>query len=164
MRRATLCLGLLVTLMGCKNECDTPARINGSYAVNTEISSAGTITGDNLDAYPEGATFLKGWSEWDLQYQPAQIEVDIDINGQSYTADYLEDPTSCNAFGLSFVGTWLAEGGTLHNFEWVGDLHYVGTHLEGDFSYSDSWSDPATGEAGTIEVSEGSYTANQRGS
>ena len=52
-----------------------------------------------------------------------------------------------------------AEGGTLHEFLWTGDLSGYGSHLGGTFTYEDSWRDPAGG-TGSLSVPGAEFTGN----
>lgn len=144
---------LVMGLMGCVGECRPDSRMDGTYAVWSYVTApTEDIEGDNIAAYPWPAMFFNGWSEWTLEYIPAQSVVQIELDGQPFTATFHREPEDCENFTLSFSGTWLSEWDTRHNFEWDGDLAYQGPQIGGTFQYADTWSDPETGETGSISI------------
>ena len=174
MRNAliSLCIGLLSA--GCDAECDEPGRIDGHYAT---FSNAATddweITGLSVDQDDEqmallGAIFANGWSEWELNYIPGNTNFQLDLDGQPYTATYVQDETTCNSFTLSFSGTYTTDINSVHQFSWEGEMSYLGTHLGGTFSYTATYTRTILGEDGesstqlngTITILDGEIRAS----
>jgi len=155
-------LGVLTLLLaGCDPECEDNSRIDGEYVVNSHVSvPSNQLTGENLDNYPYDGIFVNGWSAWTMQYVPNRKSFQVNLDGQSFEADYAQDPDNCNAFVLTMEGTYTTDQGTTHSFLWTGDLVYMGVKLRGTFAYDDTWTDPATGDSGSISIPEGELLAN----
>ncbi len=152
---------LALGLLGCKGECQPDSRMDGGYAVWSYVTAATEdIGGDNIADYPWPAMFFNGWSEWTLQYIPAQSNVQIELDGQPFTATFYRAPDTCEDFTMSFSGTWLSDWGTRHSFQWDGDLSYQGPQIGGTFTYSDTWSDPEAGTTGSIDIPLGEISMN----
>lgn len=143
---------------GCDSDCGNPGRIDGTYAVWSNVTSdAYTITGLD-DAQDRSAVmdaaFINGWSQWDFKYVPSNDSFALEVDGQTYTAAYEESGASCNAFTFSFAGLYDSEADTVHTFDWSGDLNYMGGHIEGTYSYSDTWTS-TEGATGSITIPDG---------
>jgi hypothetical protein len=152
---------LALALAGCDADCDNPSRIDGEYAMWSNItSSESEVSGDNTDDFPLEEVFINGWSEWDLKYIPSQGAVQLDINGQPFDATYQQEIENCNQFSMSISGDYTTEVNSIHSFEWNGDMRYMGTHLSGTWNYSDSWSNNSDGTSGSLSVPAGELTAN----
>ena len=152
-------------VVGCEYDCDSPSRLDGMWAVMSEsITPFSEVTGTNVELYPKHLSFIEGWTEWDFDYVPSQRYFQLEIDGHPFNATFDQAPDRCNDFTLRIEGKWVSEEST-HDFLWMGDLSYYGTHVSGEFSYDDSWSwtDPSSGEqvsgvyhlpAGHIQSSE----------
>lgn len=152
---------IVLMLVGCDPECDDTSRINGNYIVNSHVSvPTNEVTGSNLEDYPYDDIFVNGWSRWEMMYVPGRQAFQVNLDGQAYEAEYTQDPDNCNAFTLTMSGTYTTEEGTAHAFEWVGDLVYLGVKLRGTYTYSDTWNNPSTGDAGSITIPQGEMLAN----
>ncbi len=154
---------MAMILMGCDPDCGDTSRMDGEYAVWSHSAvTDDLITGTNLDAYPYDKVFVNGWSEWDLKYVPSKKAFQLSIDGQPFEAAYQQDTANCNAFTLSFQGTYATDDNTTHSFTWQGDLAYLGVHLSGTFVYEDAWTDLATGDQGSISIPSGELNATIR--
>ena len=152
---------LALLFLGCDPECDDTARINGDYIVNSHSSvTSNQVTGENLENYPYDDIFVNGWSNWTLEFVPGRQAFQVTLDDQAFEAAYTQDPDNCNAFGLEMSGTYITDEGTTHDFSWSGDLVYLGVKLRGTFTYTDAWSDPASGEVGSISIPAGELLAN----
>lgn len=152
---------LALALVACGDRCEDISRIDGAYAVLHEAEPS-AATGSGVAAYPWDDVFVGGWSEWDLRYVPGNQTFDLDLDGQAFRAAYVADTQDCEAFTLSFEGTYVGEGGSLHDFAWVGALEVAGSHLQGTASWSDVWEDPGAASSGDIELASMTITANLR--
>ena len=144
-------LGLAAPLAtGCDPDCDNPNRLDGLHNVWSNVVEHTPSPDAIPDEYPVGEVFYNGHSEWRLRYVQNQRAFDLELNDQQYNAQYRKDADNCNAFRLSFEGVYVTPGGAQHEFEWVGDLVYFGTHIGGTFEYISDWSDLGTGTAGHV--------------
>ena len=147
-----LSCGLGATLGGCDADCENPKRIDGHYAVWSNVVTH--TPADPPEDYPADEIFYNGWSEWSLNYVPAHSNFDLDLDAQQYTAAFISSDNSCNRFNLEFSGTYIsATAGVRHDFSWAGDLMYLGSHLNGTFNYTATWQDPETGASGSVDTS-----------
>lgn len=141
---------LVLAAQGCDSDCDNPARLDGHYAVWSNVIS------HDPEEMPEGYNvreiFYNGWSEWTLKYIPAQESYDLVLDGQNYTASYTANDDNCNHFGLDAKGTYATAGGSRHTFKWAGDLMYYGSHLGGTWTYTSTWENPDTGDSGEVSA------------
>lgn len=156
---------LLGSLLGCEAECQSDTRMTGDYATWSYVTAdTEDITGNNVADYPYPAMFFNGWSEWTLEYVPANESVKIWINEQPFEArDFFRDPEDCINWSMSFGGTYLSEWGSRHSFTWAGQLEYEGPHIGGTWTYEDSWTMDAEGLSGTIEIPLGEISMNSGG-
>lgn len=152
----SLGLAALPVLAGCGDRCQDISRIDGPYAVLHSPDTSGQ--GD----YPWEDVFVGGWSEWDLAYVPGNQTFDLVIDEQPFVGTYTADPYDCEAFTLAFDGTYVGDGGSLHDFSWTGAVVVAGTHLQGTASWTDQWEDPGSGGRGDVELSSVTFTANVR--
>jgi hypothetical protein len=176
MRNALWALCPLLLASGCDAECDEPGRIDGEYAAFSNAATDGwSITGFSDDETDEqivllDGIFANGWSEWELKYIPGKTDFQLELDGQPYTADYVQNETTCNSFLLSFSGSYTTDVNSLHEFSWEGDLSYFGSHLGGTYSYTDSWTqtlfeeddageEQSTQYSGTITILDGEFRA-----
>ncbi|MDP6932219.1 MAG: hypothetical protein QGG40_04845 [Myxococcota bacterium] len=158
MARLPLTLSPLILLLGCDPDCETPARINGEYAVLSTISAvSASTTGTD---YPFDAVFFNGWSEWELKYIPSQKGFQIYIDDQPFSASFEQSAENCNNFTMSIEGDYTSSEGNIHSFGWDANLTYFGTHLGGIFTYSDTWSSSDGSATGTLSELQGEYSAN----
>ncbi len=157
---------LLGSLLGCEGECQGDSRMDGDYAAWSYVTApTADIQGENINGYPWPPMFFNGWSEWSLEYVPSQNSVKVEIDGQPFTAeDFTRNADDCTNFTMSFAGTYLSSWGTRHTFDWAGALAYSGPHISGTWSYSDTWTDPDSGESGSIVIPEGQTSMNAGGS
>ncbi len=158
-RLALTCLLSLPLLGGCDSDCDQPARIDGAYNVWSNVVDHTPAASALPAEYPVDEIFYNGRSEWQLKYVPASSSFDLVLDDQAYSADFRQDATRCNAFHLSFDGTYVSTRGAQHQFTWEGDLVYFGTHIGGTWGYSSDWTDPATSTQGHI-VAVGEMNGN----
>ena len=141
-------------LSGCEKSCPDVSRLDGGYAVYMAPADSSKTAWDEV--------FASGWTEWDMSYVPARQDFDLTVEGQPYTASYTGDSADCDAFTFGFDGTWLADNGDVHSFTWSGDLKIAGVHIQGTYTFNDNWTDPNTGDQGSLSTQDGSFTANTR--
>ncbi len=138
-------------LSGCDSDCERPSRLDGKYAVWSNV-----ITHDPEvipDDYPSREIFYNGWSSWDLRYISAQSSFELAVDDQpTYAGAYQSSDNNCNSFTLSFEGIYVDDTGCMHDFTWTGELSYYGSHLAGTWDYSSDWNDPITGGNGQVQA------------
>ncbi len=154
-------LWFLLSFLACDESCPEVSRIDGGWAVYSEGASS-TVSGSNAGSFPWEDVFVEAWSEWDLAWVAGRGDFNLDVDGQPFIASYTPDPVDCDAFTLSFDGRYLGEAGTTHDFTWTGELVRAGSHLDGVFSFEDSWSDASAGQEGTLSLQGGTLSANTR--
>lgn len=152
---------MLFVVNGCDESCPEASRLDGGWAVYSEVDLA-SASGTNAGSFPWEDVFVQGWSEWDLAFVAGRQEFELSLDGQPFKAAYTPDEVDCDAFTLAFDGRYLGEDGSTHDFTWSGELVRAGTHFDGDFSFEDTWADPTAGEQGTLSVQGGTVTANAR--
>jgi len=161
--RAFLVALVAAMVGGCDSDCGNPGKIDGTYAVwSTVTGDAYTFEGlDDDTARTEvmNAAFVNGWSLWDFKYVPSKDDYTLEIDGQPYTANYQGASDNCNAFGFEFSGLYDSAADVVHTFEWSGNLVYMGAHMSGTYTYSDTWT-RTDSTYGTITVPDGEFRAN----
>jgi len=160
--RALLVALCAVVVAGCDSDCGNPGRLDGTYSVWSNVTSD-DYTIDGLDDAAEqievlDAAFINGWSQWQFKYVPSKDDFTLEIDGQPYTATYTEASDDCNAMSMKFNGQYDSEADTVHTFDWQGDLAYMGAHITGTFSYSDTWT-RTDGATGSIDIPSGELRA-----
>ena len=145
-----LLLGCGLLFAGCDPDCDNPKRLDGAYAVFSNTIEHTPAADAIPDEYPIGDVFYNGHSSWDFRYIPSAAGFDLTIDGQLFSASFEPSDENCNAFAMGFSGTYVSQGGGTHDFTWLGDLVYFGSHLGGTFEYSAAWSDVASGTQGHV--------------
>lgn len=150
-----LAIVVLLPLAGaCDQDCDNPQRLDGTYRVWSNVVTH-TPEPEALDPeYPVEDIFYNGLSEWSLKYFPARAAFDLALGGSQYSASFVQDSSNCNAFELSFGAAedtvFVTPDGTIHEFQWAGDLVYFGSHIGGTFSYEATWSNALSGAQGHV--------------
>ena len=155
---------LLVALMaaGCGGErCPEVSRLDGGWAIYLEVDTS-TVSGNNAGNFPWEDVFVGGWSEWDLAYLPSREEFQLDIDGQPFVATYTADAVDCQTFTLAFDGRYLGDEGSTHDFVFSGVLTQAGVHMDGEFTFDDTWEDPVRDTSGSLAVPSGVFTGNVR--
>lgn len=169
MIRTILPVSLVVLLAaGCDSDCQDASRLNGTYAMwhsFTNVGAGGTVTPS--EDYPSYTMFVNGWSKWKVKASTTGGSFNTDITDfedemgdknegtpstQPFSGDLSVVEANCNAFTLHIEGTFETTVDTEHTFVYDADLLYTGDHLNGSFTYSDSY-------VGTAE--DGSATSGQ---
>lgn len=169
MRRFLLLSSLAAAFAsGCDSECANSGRFDGQWAVwSYAIGDGATFTGIDEAEVVDRATvmqaaFPNGWSTWGMKYVPSDSAVALDVDGQRFDAEYEEDAGNCNVFAMAFSGQYTSEVVVTHAFDWTGELTFMGDHLTGTFSYSDTWTSQ-DGLSGTFEIPSGELVATFEG-
>lgn len=148
MIRALLGLVAVASLGGCGPDCGQPDQVNGTYAVFANVVEEPQVT--NAEHFPSYMTPANGWSEWTVQWNlvdPSQVAVTIDE--QPYQATATWDDVECGNFRLTFAGDYVSINDTEHAFSVDGQFVVFGGHLEGLWSWSETWTS-RDGEHGTF--------------
>lgn len=148
MKRLFLLL-LAAPLTGCGVDCGSPDQVDGRYAVFANVLDH---DGTNLEAFPSYQSPANGWTEWTLAWDRVRNEVTVAIDGQPYPAEGVWDDVVCGNFQLAFEGVYASEEGTEHDFVAVGDFTVFASHLEGDWTWEESWTN--------LESETGTFTAD----
>jgi hypothetical protein len=143
LRLLPLCL--LPLLTACQTDCDDFGRFDGDWvAWSHDSSGEAAVTGYDGDELEEAqaiaaATFANGGRTWTLQYVPNSEALRVKLDGQAWDGKFTPEPDNCNIFALTFGGEYGSDRGSVHSFEWSGQLTFLGDQLNGTFSYADSW-------------------------
>lgn len=151
---------LVVLILGCQTVCPDWSRLDGFYVVNSDVDSE-EPSGQNVDIFLAREFFLLGWSEWNMTYQPAQQELDIDIEEQPYAAELSGGKESCDDFTLTMGGIYLnSDGSERYDFTLTGELSISGPKWTGTATADVDWS-LSDGTEGSIHGLNVSMVATQ---
>lgn len=157
---------LIALFAGCDAECKDPTRLNDmTWAMwHVALDASGESSVDSN--YPTYQVFSNGWSKWDLAWAQNGADVNVEITDakerqgdlndaivpttQSFTGQLLASEENCNALTLELEGDFETTSGTVHTFQYAADLVFTGEHLNGRYTYSDSYA----GEGVTGQMSE----------
>lgn len=152
---------ILLISIGCTSPCPDWSRLDGFYTVNAE-ANLNEVQGQNVDAFLQSSFFLLGWSEWEIEYQPAQQSLDISIDDQQYVGLFSTEKSSCTEFSLSIDGIYLNESGEeQHNFIMEGDFGLGGIKWTGPFESDVDWRS-GDGTEGTANNLTGELVATKQ--
>ena len=106
---------------------------------------------------------------WSALYQGSTDEVVLEIGPDKHRAEYIEDPTNCDAFSLRINGFYevkefdeggLVSSGTHHEFLYEAKLRYTGPRITGTFRYQDEWVGLIDDQLGSISIPEAELTVS----
>lgn len=182
----SLALVVVPLAAGCDADCDDAGRANATWAMFHQILNAPPAAA--LDAGKAEATmsenyvsvsygiFANGWSRWDVTRNAGSGTASIvitdapELQGEAYPdgivkrQQFDDQPMksvadNCNVFELDLSGDYPNPAGTTHTFEYKGTLTFLGDHLSGEFSYSDTFTGAPDGgaeDSGGADVASGS--------
>lgn len=176
-----LILPVLALLTGCDSDCENTKRMDGVWAMWHQVGNSPDAGGDSpltLSAdYPTEQLFVNGWSRWKFTRQAASNAVALDVievsektdipgvnrmlSDSSFSGSYTENSDNCNMFDINIKDGYVASavddnqvslGSYTHTFEYEAHLLFVGDHIQGSFTYADTFEGqdgggfPASGE------------------
>lgn len=166
-----------LTATGCDADCADTSRINGTYAMWHTVLNAGEEGGATVsEDYPSYDVFVNGWSKWKVNWSAGNDTINADITDvaevqsgpdatvgttQAFSGSLVASEADCNAFTMHIEGNFTSKARTTHAFIYDAQLVYVGDHLNGTFTYSDSYTGTdSDGEAisGALENATGEVT------
>jgi hypothetical protein len=159
MVRALFLATLLSTLAGCDSDCADTSRINGTYAMWHTVLNAGADGGATADeGYPSYQVFINGWSKWKITWSSGSGTVNADITdiaeyqgdfndgsttSQSFEGTMAENDDNCNTFTLHLTGDFETTVDTVNSFTYDATMAYMGDHVAGTFTYTDTYTGTA---------------------
>ncbi|MDP2306347.1 MAG: hypothetical protein Q8P18_10000 [Pseudomonadota bacterium] len=182
---ALLSTALLSTVLlgtGCDSDCVDTSRVNGTYAMwHTTLNTAEGGDATVSESYPSYDVFVNGWSKWKINWSAGSDTINADITDvaesqsgpdavvgttQSFAGSLTSSADDCNTFAMHVEGSFETRADTTHAFMYDANVVYVGDHLNGTFTYSDTFTgtaedgsavsgmlENATGElSGTLQI------------
>lgn len=175
MVRIVLPVSLIALLStGCDSDCADTSRVNGTYAMwhaalNTAEGGGATVS----ENYPSYEVFINGWSKWKINWSAGTDAINADITDvgeaqsgpdasagttQPFSGTLTSSADDCNVFAMHIEGNFETASDTTHAFVYDADVVYVGDHLNGTFTYSDTFTGTAedgTAVSGMLESATG---------
>lgn len=149
---------LLMTCVGCNNECADPSRVSGDYTV---FGTVREYFPEDIGALRTEGLFYSGEREWELRFVRASGTMSLTIEGQELVGSYEETDGDCNRLGIHApAAAWVADVTELgdpgsirasHVVDFNAELVWTGDAFSGEYSALDNWS-MNTGESGSIEA------------
>ncbi len=156
MVRTALSVSLIALLAtGCDADCADTSRVNGTYAMwHTVLNTADEGGATVSENYPSYDVFVNGWSKWKINWSAGSDTVNADITDvaeaqdgpdgavgttQAFSGSLTSSASDCNVFTMHIEGDFASKADTTHAFVYDAQVVYVGDHLNGTFSYTDSF-------------------------
>ncbi|MES2638276.1 MAG: hypothetical protein V4850_02310 [Myxococcota bacterium] len=167
-------LALALLASGCDSDCADSSRVNGTYAMwhtalNTGEGGGATVS----ENYPSYEVFINGWSKWKINWSSGTDTINADITDvaepqsgpdglvgttQPFAGSLTSSADDCNVFAMHIEGNFETTSDTMHAFVYDASMVYVGDHLNGTFTYSDTFTGTAedgTATSGMLENATG---------
>jgi hypothetical protein len=171
MCRTILAASLLIAFTaGCDTDCADTSRLNGTYAMWHNVLNMGAAgTATVSEDYPAYQMFINGWSKWTIKastsggtFNTDILDVaefqgdynDSDPTTQAFAGTLTASDTNCNSEALHLEGEFNTTSGTVHTFTYDAETVYVGDHITGTFTYTDTYAG-ADGSSGGLTGAEG---------
>jgi hypothetical protein len=150
---------ILPLATGCDSDCADASRVNGTYAMWHTVLNAGTDgTATVSEDYPSYQMFINGWSKWKITWASGGGTINADITdvaeaqgnynesaptSQAFEGTLASSDSNCNMFDLHLEGDFATTVDTVHTFVYDSQLTYMGDHLSGSFTYTDTYTGTA---------------------